>query len=240
MNNAWAVEEGQVNHLWLLQHFVDLLESFKPQSVLDVGCGAGGLLKACSAAGITVQGLDQGSPRLDALVAEGFDVIEGSAYELPLEADSVDWVTLRHVPHHLDKPELALAEALRVSRCGVLCAEPCFDESLACQRSAVALDVWEKQQHRREGMYHAEVLSLGELLALLPQSAANSIKVQVHTHFHPRGRDVTAFEVIARQLVESLPAEHEHQVALNQLLPELHRTGLSWNGSMCLVLTHAR
>ncbi|MDF1799333.1 MAG: class I SAM-dependent methyltransferase, partial [Planctomycetota bacterium] len=159
------------NHLWLMGEFVELLARQAPETVLDVGCGSGGLLRACAARGIAATGIDQAGPRLEALAADGFDVREGSAYELTLEDGAVDWVTMRHVPHHLEDPGRALAEALRVAKTGLLVAEPHFDVSVPSQRAALALDIWEKRQHRRGGMHHAEVFDLGGLLALLPGEA---------------------------------------------------------------------
>ncbi len=237
MSTSWLEVEGQENHEWLLERFLDLLVRAEPASVLDVGCGSGKLMKRCLERGIQTSGIDQGSPTLEALKQEGLDVRVGSAYELPLQDRSVDWVLLRHVPHHLADPNRAFAEALRVARKGVLIAEPCFDGSLACQRSAVALDVWEKAQHRRGGMIHDEVIDLGGLLAALPAGYQDAFEAEVHIHRRLRSRSVEAFQSTALGLLEDLQNPDAERRTLELLLQRLRRDGLSWNGSMCLMLT---
>ena len=90
------------SHQGLLEGFVELLLAQEPRSVLDVGCGGGGLMRACLARGLAVTGIDRRGERFDrleALAAEGLDVHAGSAYDLPFEGGAFDWVTLRHVPH---------------------------------------------------------------------------------------------------------------------------------------------
>lgn len=240
MTAPWEVIEAQENHEWLLGQFLELLLAQNPASVLDVGCGAGGLLKRCLARGVPATGIDRPGERLDALMAEGLDVREGSAYDLGVQEGSVDWILMRHIPHHLEDPARAFAEALRVAARGVLIAEPCFDESLPCQLSAVALDVWEKAQHRRRGMVHDEVLDLGALLAALPADFAATHRVQVHLHHRLRSRSVEAFAASARELLTDLPDAGAEERRLEQLLERLHRDGLSWNGSRCLLLTRIR
>ena len=99
---------AQDNRDWLLGHFATLLHAQEPRSVLDVGCGNGLLMKACLERGVATTGIDLPGPGLDALGADGLDVREGTAAALPFEDGSVDWVTLRHVPHHLEQPATEL------------------------------------------------------------------------------------------------------------------------------------
>lgn len=236
MNTEWPECSATENHAWLLGEFADLLCGFEPAGVLDVGCGAGRLMEILRERGVEVAGLDQPGPRLEALVEAGFEVREGSAYALPFEDRSVDWVTLRHVPHHLQDPGRAFAEALRVAGRGLLMAEPSFDGSLPCQRAALALDRWEKRQHRRRGMFHAEALQLGELRALLPRGFEESFELEAHSLLRPRGRSLEGFAAEAQELVADLADEHPERVALSELLAELAQTGLSWNGSLSVVV----
>lgn len=235
MSHTPATVPASDNHVWLVGEFVELLARQAPASVLDVGCGSGGLLRACAERGISATGIDQAGPRLESLAAEGFDVREGSAYELPLEDGAVDWVSMRHVPHHLEDPGRALAEALRVAKTGLLVAEPHFDASVPSQRAAIALDIWEKRQHRRGGMYHAEVIELGGLLELLPTVG---LTVDAHRHQRLRARDLAEFEADAAEYVTDLPGDHAERAALEALLATLRDTDLTWNGSLCLVVRH--
>lgn len=232
--NARGIEcTAEDNHLWSLGQFTRLLAEQSPKSVLDVGCGSGRLLQTMRERGIPATGLDQGGPRLDALRAEGFDVRRGSAYELPFDDRSFDWVTLRHVPHHLEHPARAVADAWRVCRTGLLIAEPAFDVSVPSQRSAVQLDLWEKRLDRRGGMYHAEVHELGELIAMLPEHANATLESQRFVRL--RARSLVEFIDAARARVAELPAEDAACVALDDLIASCERDGLSWSGSLCVV-----
>jgi ubiquinone/menaquinone biosynthesis C-methylase UbiE len=229
----------QQNHEWLLGEYLQTFMGFRPESVLDVGCGAGTLLKQLRENGMHVQGLDQAGPRLEQLRADGYDVHEGSAYKLPFDDNSFDWVSMRHVPHHLEQPATAFAEALRVARTGLFLAEPYFDRSVASQRAAICLDKWEKQQHRRRGMFHAEVMDLGTLLGLMPTNDAQEHSTEVFQALRLQSRSVPEFEAEARALLDSLPQDAEQAVALDQLLALLAKDGLSWNGSLCLAILRA-
>lgn len=236
MKREWIESEGEENHQWLLAEFCELLARQAPESVLDVGCGSGNLMRAMRGRGLSVRGLDQASERLDALGAEGFEVHAGSAYELPFYDRSVDWLAMRHVPHHLEDPARAFREALRVADRGLLIAEPHFDASLPCQRGAQALDVWEKRQHRRRGMHHDEVYDLGALLQLLPPEVETQYELHVTRHFRPRARALAPFAEASASLLDDVPTgDAEHQ-AREDLLAQLKESGLSWNGSLCLSL----
>jgi SAM-dependent methyltransferase len=98
------------------------LADVRGRSVLDIGCGDGTY---------TIELFDQGRPSLlhglepaDTAVAAArikagnrpirFQV--GSAYELPYPDASFNWAWMRGLLHHLDQPQAALAEALRVAR----------------------------------------------------------------------------------------------------------------------------
>lgn len=225
------------SHAALLAGFVELLFCQGPRSVLDVGCGGGGLMRACAARGLAVAGVDRRGDRFDrleALVAEGFDVFAGSAYELPFAEGAFDWVTLRHVPHHLERPAAAIAEALRVAASGVLVGEPCFDEGVPDQAAGLALDVWEKRQHRRGGMFHDEVYPEARLRALLPAGGVG-LDVEVVTIPPVGPRSVADFLAGAREQLAELPEDPAETAALDALAAQLERDGLAWNGTVCLV-----
>ena len=236
MTVSWIETDAQENHAWLLHEFASLLTRRAPASVLDVGCGSGLLMRECKERGIPISGLDQAGPRLEGLRANGFEVHEGSAYELPFEDQSFDWVSMRHVPHHLEYPDRAFAEALRVAKTAFFIAEPCFDATVPSQRGAIALDRWEKRQHRRRGMFHAEVLDVGALLSFMPSGFEEHFHVEVQRRLRLRRRSITAFTNTANELTEGLPQGHPERTALAELLELLERTGLTWNGSSCLTL----
>ncbi|MEU6696543.1 class I SAM-dependent methyltransferase [Pseudonocardia sp. NPDC046786] len=84
--------------------------------LLDVGCGAGELLVAGLAAGLTVSGVDveRGALAMAERAATAADLRPGDAHELPFDDDAFDLVTLVQVLEHLTNPVLALREAGRV------------------------------------------------------------------------------------------------------------------------------
>lgn len=105
------------------------------QAVLDVGCGAG---EVCvELAGLVgpagrVVGVDLSAAMIDAARAGAqaagvaIDLRVASAYELPFGDGSFDVVRAERVFQHLDDPEVALREMIRVTRVGghVLVVDP--------------------------------------------------------------------------------------------------------------------
>ncbi len=97
--------------------------------VLDVGCGDGEYTIELYRRGNLRQitGIDLSSKAISAAIARApnrdvnFQVCSGS--DLPFERDSFDVVQFRGVLHHMDHPDLAIADALRVAR-RVLIVEP--------------------------------------------------------------------------------------------------------------------
>jgi ubiquinone/menaquinone biosynthesis C-methylase UbiE len=110
-----------------------------PRQVLEVGCGAGHWTRAYApflAREATIMAVDRdpkwsegGAPWMRSLAEErGAPVLvqSGDACALPFADGSFDFVTCQTVLIHVDRPERALREMLRVLRPGglLLCAEP--------------------------------------------------------------------------------------------------------------------
>lgn len=97
-------------------------------SILDVGCGGGGLARALGAKGAKVTGVD---PQEAALAtartrAPDADFRQAGAEALPFPDASFDRVVFLNSLHHVPVPLMgaALKEAVRVSRGPVLVVEP--------------------------------------------------------------------------------------------------------------------
>jgi SAM-dependent methyltransferase len=112
--------ELEENHFWFVGrrriffHLLDReLRGRSGLKVLDVGCGAGGMLEPLSRYG-EVTGIDT-SPELVALCRErGFGGVSvASAYDLPVAARSVDLITLFDTIEHVPDDGRALAECRR-------------------------------------------------------------------------------------------------------------------------------
>ena len=105
-----------------LQHMLSPWPRRK-QHLLEVGCGTGFFLKTFWEAGFDVTGLDR-SPAMisQARTRMGYkvDFHLGVAEELPFGDNEFDFVALITVLEFCDDPELALQEAHRVARKGIL------------------------------------------------------------------------------------------------------------------------
>jgi ubiquinone/menaquinone biosynthesis C-methylase UbiE len=104
-----------------------LILSTLPRSVLDVGCGEGVVTDELAALlpGARVTGVDVPDPALAAEWAlRKAEYVAGNAYELPFENSEFDLVSAIEVFEHLERPEAALAELVRVARRHVLVSVP--------------------------------------------------------------------------------------------------------------------
>jgi SAM-dependent methyltransferase len=82
--------------------------------ILDVGCGAGGMLGPLARYG-EVTGVDMSEELIQFCRERGFDRVQvGSAYDLPVEPDSVDLLTLFDTIEHVPDDRRVLREVGRV------------------------------------------------------------------------------------------------------------------------------
>jgi SAM-dependent methyltransferase len=102
-----------------------MLERLVPPSgkdVVDVGCGAGALVRALTDRGARVTGVEVSESQMAEAIehdgGRGGRYLVGRAERLPLEDSSVDIVVFMRSLHHVPRNELsaALAEARRVIR----------------------------------------------------------------------------------------------------------------------------
>lgn len=157
----------EANRQFLTRHFADHLVDLKPTSILDVGCGAGHLLRLLADAGLSPIGLEPGRSSKTGIPEEA-RLVRADAEALPFTPRSIDWVSLRHVLHHFPRPRRALLEALRVARSGVLVAEPFFDPAHPGQRMASRFQDWLDTLIARRGAVHKSYLELADIRACLP------------------------------------------------------------------------
>lgn len=116
--------ELERDHFWFVGRrriFMDLLareldgrhDGEAGLRIMDVGCGAGGMLGPLERFG-AVAGVDTSAELVDFCRARGFaDVSVGSAYELPAATGSVDLITLFDTIEHIPDDARALAECRR-------------------------------------------------------------------------------------------------------------------------------
>src|SRR5580704_3302747 len=102
----------------------EILGDVRGRDVLDVGCGAGWLVRRLAGAGARPVGVDPLADALERARAEdpdgGARYLEAGAQELPFGDSSFDAVVFFNSLHHIPVADLdrALAEAARVLRGG--------------------------------------------------------------------------------------------------------------------------
>ncbi len=104
---------------------ITAIEGLSIGQLVDVGTGTGRVLEVFAdhidqgiGLDLSQQMLDLARSRLDQLGHRHCSVRQGNAYDLGLDAGSVDVAVLHHVLHYLDDPAAAIAEAARTLRPG--------------------------------------------------------------------------------------------------------------------------
>ncbi len=119
--------ELEETHFWFQGRrriFVHLLDrelgARRDAKILDVGCGAGGMLEPLARYG-EVTGVDTSRELVELCRGRGFPRVEvASAYELPVPPGSVDLITLFDTIEHVADEDRALRECHRALRAGGL------------------------------------------------------------------------------------------------------------------------
>jgi len=92
------------------------------RSILDVGCGTGHFTALFADQGLFAIGLDRAPAMIAALrrLHPTLPALLGDAHELPFQEGAVDVTAFVATVEFLDQPEVALKEAIRVSRKGLI------------------------------------------------------------------------------------------------------------------------
>jgi SAM-dependent methyltransferase len=112
--------ELERTHFWFVGrrriffHLLDLeLAGRGPMRILDVGCGAGGMVEPLARYG-QVTGVDSSPELVELCHSRGLEnVVVGDAYELPVGDGSIDLVTLFDTIEHIPDDGRALRESRR-------------------------------------------------------------------------------------------------------------------------------
>lgn len=101
--------------MWTRSFFFSALRTYLKGDVLDLGCGIGEVANYVEAQD-RYFGVDINPYCVEYLQSKRLWAKLGSAYEIPLDSESVDVVIMSHVLEHLDDPARAMNEISRVLR----------------------------------------------------------------------------------------------------------------------------
>lgn len=169
---ADALEKAALQ--WLLQRFP------QAQSVLEVGCGTGHFTRWLHAQGLAAVGVDLSAAMLiQAQTLGGSSLVQGDAIRLPFADGAFDLTAFVTTLEFLDRPQAVLAEALRVSRHGLL---------LGVLNRWSALGLWRRLAGCfRPTVYDAaHFYGVGELVRLLRSVTQDTGHIVWHTTLFPR------------------------------------------------------
>ncbi|MFT7464241.1 MAG: SAM-dependent methyltransferase [Pseudohongiellaceae bacterium] len=233
------------NAHFLRGQLLERLLAVEPEGVLDVGCGRGELLQLCKAGGLPAVGLEASRERAVLARSSGAAAIVASGEQLPFADVSVPWVVMRHVAHHLGDPQRGVTEMARVAGQGVIVAEPHRPQDRAEQRTALAVDLWCKIHHRRQGHIHHPDVSAAEMVSWLRQAwgtasdvqsdVQNNVQIDVHEVHRPALLPRATVQADLEAAVADLPRDHPEVQRVTEWLALADDTGVGATGSVIVV-----
>lgn len=222
--------EGPRPSLIYKQELLSRILQLAPQSLLDVGCGDGELLRSVTAEGCqTSVGIEPDEALVMQLRGAGMDVHVGSADTLAFEDRSFDAVVLSYVAHHLEHLTQALLEAARVARRSVLVLEPWYDITVPSQQVALEFDNWFKTIDRRRGFVHAPCVGALELASTF---LASGFSVEYSYHLLLQPMSIGKLEARAREQLSAIGGNAHLERQLDGLLDRARLLGCTEDGAL--------
>lgn len=223
-------EQPRPHHTYK-REFLQQLMSMTPESLLDIGCGQGELLRAAEAAGCAkCTGLEPDEMLVVANRAAGLDVRVSRAEALPFPDRSYDVVTFDYVAHHVEFLDRALLEAARVARRAVLVLDPWYDVSLPSQQVALDFDNWLKVIDRRRGLVHNPCVDAARLAA--PLLALSGFRIDYSYRLLLQTVPITRIEAAGREQLAALGGCAELERQLVSLLDRARLDGITDDGAV--------
>lgn len=215
----------------LRQAFADRLASEHPDTVLDLGAGGGELVALLRAQGIDARGIEPSHDKVAAARTKGLPIFQGRADKLNERPGSVDWVTFRHVLHHLHSPERAIKEAARIAGKGMVLAEPFSMTGLAPHRATVLLEAFTRFFDRRRGMVHGDDLTAADILSMVPADWDFEMNLHCPLTMVPQ----VELERILARAVDGFELDDFQRSRIEDLRATASATGLAAPGTLIVV-----
>jgi SAM-dependent methyltransferase len=215
------------------RQFLDQLLESRPDSVLDVGCGGGGLIRELTERGCRTAGIEFDRAKVDEATKAGLNVQTGRGEALPFAANSFDAVTFQFVTHHLENLDQGLREAMRVARKAVFVLDGWHDVTVESHRVAADFDAWSKAIDRQTGMIHNECPSPAALIA--PLSGAEGISLQYGLHLYLRPLTVESIRSAGQAQLARIADDGMAARRLGEILRRAEKHGVSDDGAVILV-----
>jgi ubiquinone/menaquinone biosynthesis C-methylase UbiE len=176
---ADALEKASLRRL--LEGFAGARGHSMSESVLEVGSGTGHFTRWLAQQELTAVGLDLSVAMLArAQALDGIPLVRGDACRLPFADGTFDLVAFITTLEFLERPREVLAEALRVTRQGLILGVLNRSSVLGLRRRLAGL--------LRPSVYDAaHFYRVGELERLLRSVAGQEAIIEWHTTLLPRG-----------------------------------------------------
>jgi SAM-dependent methyltransferase len=211
---------------------LDLVIGWSPQSLLDIGCGEGRLLRSVASPGRRCVGIEVSTELVERLALVGLEARVGHAEHLEFEDRSFDLVVFEYTAHHLTNLDRAFLEAARVARRAVVVLDPWFDLSLPSQRVAYDFDLWLKLIDRRLGMVHQPILSAERLVRSF--LALDDFQIDCRYRLLSREIPVEALLVMAGKQLDRASNPPDLSAKLYSIIDRARLHGVSEDGAILL------
>ena len=217
-------------HEFYKQDLLELLIRQSPESLLDIGCGDGNLLRSAAAPGCRCVGIEVSAELVEKLALAGLEARVGRAERLEFEDRSFDLVVFKYTAHHLTNIDRALLEAARVARRAVVVLDPWYDLSIQSQRVARDFDLWLKLIDRRLGLVHQPSLSAARLAR--PFLALDDFRIDCRFRLLPVEISIEALLAVAGKQLDKAGNPPDLVAKLHPIIDRARLHGISEDGAM--------
>ncbi|MGM9484850.1 class I SAM-dependent methyltransferase [Roseateles sp. NT4] len=221
-------------HSFYRDRMMRQIATFEPRTILEVGCGGGTFLQLALAQGYAAEGIDPDPQSIERAGQQGLKVRLGSAEVLPYADQSFDLVVFSYTAHHIANWSMALLEALRAARLGVVILDPWYDWSIPSQAVADDFDRWCKAIDRTTGMIHDDCMSAIQLLRPLQADGLHTRQIHVEHLLQLRYPGKDFVRSLADKQLALVDDARRWRVGLDAILMRVDEDGFSDDGAILI------